>query len=101
MDLKLKERFKLDNLKREAVNSFWVTTGIVGATFLDRLVQKGVDLIWKDSTVPDWVKYAKPFGPVLTGFAISVLAKPGEEGNPMRLVGYGVTGAGRSEERRV
>ncbi len=85
-----KERLTLENIKHEGVNTFWVTTGLLGAMFLDRLVQKGVEK-FVPSAAP-YVGYVKAGVSVLSGLALSVTAE--KEDDRMRLIGYGVSGAG-------
>jgi hypothetical protein len=85
-----KDRLNVENFKREGVNTAYVTMGLLGAMFLDRLVQKGVDKWFPSAST--YVGAIKAGVSVLTGFGLSVTAD--EKDSRMRLIGYGVSGAG-------
>jgi hypothetical protein len=92
MNTNWKSRLTMQNVQREGMNAMWVAVGVLGSTLIDRGVQKLIEKFVPNP--PDYIKYVKPLGPILTGFGLSLFAKEGAEGNPFRLVGYGVTGAG-------
>lgn len=90
----LKERLtSLNNWKREGANALSVAVGLLGATLIDRGVQKAVEKFLPDY-VPQ-VGHIKAFVTALGGLVLSVSQDDKTEmGNRLRLVGYGITGAG-------
>lgn len=93
MDKSIMSRLNGENLKREGLNTVYVAMGLIGATAIDRLVQKAADA-WMPSIAP-YVSYVKPALQVLGGFGMSMLAEEKTaSGDRMRLIGYGISGAG-------
>ncbi len=90
----VKERLtNAENWKREAMNTAYVATGLVGAMFVDRGIQWAVEK-WMPNYVQH-VGYFKAGASLLGGLLLSVSSdEKTPEGDRMRLVGYGVSGAG-------
>jgi hypothetical protein len=85
-----KKKLTLDRAKREAMNAVWVSAGLLGASIIDRLVEKGVDKF-----APSMAQYIGPIKATVTavaGLATSMLADDGNQ--KQRLIGYGITSAG-------
>jgi hypothetical protein len=82
-----------ENLKTQGLNTVYVAMGLIGATAIDRLVQKAADK-WFPSIAP-YVSYVKPALQVLGGFGMSLLAEDKTAtGDRMKLIGYGISSAG-------
>lgn len=94
MSKSVKERLmNTENWKREGLNSLYVATGLVTATFIDRGIQWVVE-----KYLPNYVQhvgYFKAGASALGGLVLSVTAEERTPaGDRMRLIGYGVSGAG-------
>jgi hypothetical protein len=94
MDKNILSRLKnVEHWKREGMNTVYVGVGLIGATLLDRLVQKAADK-WFPSIAP-YVSYVKAGSQFLGGLTLSVLSDVNtSEGKRMSLIGYGISGAG-------
>jgi hypothetical protein len=93
MDKSIMSRLNGENFKREGMNTLYVAMGLIGATAIDRLVQKAADK-WFPSIEP-YVSYIKPGLQILGGFGMSLLAEDKTAaGDRMKLIGYGISGAG-------
>lgn len=84
----------VENWKREGMNTAYVAIGLVGATLIDRLVQKAADK-WLPASITPYVSYLKVGTQMLGGFGLSLLSdEKTPEGDRLRLIGYGISGAG-------
>lgn len=90
----LKERLtSFSNWKREGLNALYVAIGLIGATLIDRGVQKAVEK-WLPDFVPH-VGYIKAGVTTLGGLVLSVSQdEKTSDGERLRLIGYGISGAG-------
>lgn len=85
-----KERMSIANYKTEGLNSVYVAAGLVGATLIDRGVEKLVEK-FLPSAAP-YVSYIKPIVLAASGVTAAVIAD--DKNQRQKLIGYGVAAAG-------
>jgi hypothetical protein len=85
-----KERLTFAKAKEEFSNSFWVAAGLLGASVVDRLVDKGVEKFVPSAK--EYVGYIKAAAQIATGVVVSSLAD--KESEKQKLIGYGIAGSG-------
>lgn len=86
----MKLNINWNRAKDDGINAGFVTLGLLGATFVDRLVQKGVEN-FAPSLTP-YVGHVKAGLSTVGGLVISYTAD--QQNMRRRMFGYGVTAAG-------
>lgn len=84
-----KSRFTGENIKREGINAACVTLGLLSATMLDRLVQKGAEKFLPAGALP-YVGAIKAFVSIAGGLTLSLM----KDESHYKMIGYGITASG-------